>query len=391
MKEEIEFLKRELEKAKTELNIFYEISSAMRTTLKLEEILYIILTGVTCHHGLGFNRAALFLVDEDKKIIEGKMGIGPDTGEEAAKIWEEIEAKKLSLEDLIENFKTRRFRKSKWHNLICSIKLELSKSAGLIYEAILDRMPLHVKKEVLEEFSLDPLVKIFNGKEFVIVPLLARDRVNGVLCADNFVTQNPITFDQIKMLSMFANQAGLAIENSKLYESTLIQAKKDSLTSLWNHGYFQEKLQELLEEAKKKQFYLSLLMIDIDDFKKYNDTFGHLEGDKILKTLSHLLLIHSRKEDFIARYGGEEFCIILPSTDKFSAFQIAERLRKSIENFNFREKHTDSGWKLTTSIGLASFPQDAKNKEELILKADKALYRAKSEGKNKVCLYYEEV
>ena len=234
---ETEFLKKELEKAKSELNIFYEISNAMRTTLKLEEILYIILTGVTCHHGLGFNRAALFLVDEDKKIIEGKMGIGPDTGEEAAKIWEEIERKKLTLEDLIENFKTKRFRKSKWHNLICSIKLELSKSAGLIYEAILDKMPLHVRKEVLKNYASDPLVKVFNTEEFVIVPLLAKDKVIGVLYADNFITQHPISLDQIKMLNMFANQAGLAIENSKLYESTLIQAKKDSLTSLWTVSY----------------------------------------------------------------------------------------------------------------------------------------------------------
>ena len=176
------------------------------------------------------------------------------------------------------------------------------------------------------------------------------------------------------MLTMFANQAGLAIENSMLYEQALLRAHTDSLTQLWNHGYFQYSLEEMLSTAKAGERPLSLLLIDIDNFKQYNDQYGHQKGDEILRSISYILREQSRKMDLVCRYGGEEFAIILPDTNRQDAGHIAERLRDAVEKANLP----------TLSIGVASYPEDAKDKQELIELADGALYKAKRLGKNQV-------
>ncbi len=362
---------------KRELDILYQISNAMRTTLKLDEILYIILTGVTCHEGLGFNRAALFLLNEEKSLLEGKMGIGPDTMEEANKVWEAIEKEKMTLDDLIRNFDSQQLQKSQWHNLIINTTFKFCEDSGVIFIVLTEKMPLHIKIERSPFLKNDLLVKLLNSEEMVIVPLLAKEKPTGLIVADNFITKTPITPPQIRMLSMFANQAGLAIENSKLYESILLQARKDSLTGLWNHGYFQEKLSELVEN----QIPLSLLMMDIDDFKIYNDTFGHQTGDQALKDIAQIITKSLRKMDLACRYGGEEFSVVLPYADKQEAKMIGERIRTNVEEFPFGTSN------LTLSIGISSFPQDSQSKEELIKKADLALYKAKHQGKNRACIW----
>jgi diguanylate cyclase (GGDEF)-like protein len=226
---------------------------------------------------------------------------------------------------------------------------------------------------------------MLNSEELIIVPLKAKDKVNGIILADNFITKKPITKDDMRILIMLANQAGLAIENSQLYEKAIIKAHTDSLTDLWNHGYFQYILQEELEKSKAINSPLSLIMLDIDDFKIYNDTLGHQAGDKILKDIAFLVKRHSRKMDYVCRYGGEEFTIILPQTELDAARVIAERLRIDVERQTFSHEEILPQKKLTVSIGIASFPEDGKNPSELIKYADKMLYQAKSKGKNNIC------
>jgi len=383
---EIERLRSELQKARTELDILYEISNAMRTTLKLEEILYIILTGVTCHIGLGFNRAMLFLLNERENLLEGKLGIGPDTGEEADKIWKGIEAQKMDLDDLISGYSHFKSLESQLNLLVKSLKVPLEKAEERILTlTFLEGMPLHITKETLSKFSSDPLVSILNVEEFITVPLKAKDRVIGVILADNIYTKEPITRDDIRLLTMFTNQAGLAIENAHLYEKTLIQSHTDSLTRLWNHGYFQYKLGEFLERSKNENLPLSLIILDLDNFKIYNDKLGHQFGDKILVQISHIIKESCRKDDLACRYGGEEFAIILPQTKRDEVYLIAERLRQNIEKFPFKYRDVLPGEKLTISLGISCFPENGLNKQDLIMHADKKLYKAKSSGKNKVC------
>jgi diguanylate cyclase (GGDEF)-like protein len=259
------------------------------------------------------------------------------------------------------------------------------KSGGLLALSVLDGMPLHLTRETIHNYAHDPIIKLLNSEELALAPLKAKDKVNGVILADNFITKKPITKDDTRMLIMLANQAGLAIENSQLYESAVIRSHTDSLTSLWNHGYFQYIFQAELEKAKATHTPLSLVMLDIDDFKVYNDVLGHQAGDKILNELSSLIKNQSRKMDFVCRYGGEEFTIILPQTDKKEAFLIAERLRQDIERHTFSQEEILPNKRLTASIGLATFPIDGSSPAELITYSDKTLYQAKHKGKNNTC------
>lgn len=380
-------IKNELERTKLELGILYEISNAMRTTLKLDEILYIILTGVTAHIGLGFNRALLFLANEKDGIIEGKMGIGPETGEEANRIWTQIEEEKMDLEDLINVYKaTDAALASSFNRQVQRLKASLQdKNNNLLVIAAQEGMPLHLTKDTIQTYKNSSLIQMLKSDELVLIPLKAKDKVNGIIVADNFITKKPITKDDLRMLIMLANQAGLAIENSQLYEKTVIQANTDSLTELWNHGYFQYLLQLELEKSKTTKLPLSLVILDIDDFKIYNDILGHQAGDEILKDLADFLKSRSRKMDWVCRYGGEEFTIILPQTDKKEALAIAERLRIDIEKQSFMHVDALPQKQLTVSIGLASFPEAGTSPSELISSCDRMLYQAKHMGKNAVC------
>jgi len=359
----------------------------MRTTLKLDEILYIILTGVTAHIGLGFNRALLFLVNEKDNLIEGRMGIGPESGEEANRIWTRVEQERMDMEDLIGAYKfSGHIFESAFNEQIRRIKIPMKEqNGGILALAVFDAMPLYLTNETIEDYRTDPIIQLLKTDEVIVVPLKAKDKVNGIVLADNFITKKPISKDDIRMLTMLANQAGLAIENSQLYEKTVTRAHSDSLTELWNHGYFQYLLQSEIEKAKSTKLPISLIILDIDNFKAYNDTLGHQAGDNILRSLANLIKNQSRKMDYVCRYGGEEFAIILPQTEKKEAFLIAERIRMDIEKYAF--SGNAPGSKLTVSMGLSSFPNDGGLPSEMVANADKALYEAKQKGKNSTCCY----
>lgn len=161
----------------------------------------------------------------------------------------------------------------------------------------------------------------------------------------------------------------------------------DELTEVYNHRYFQDSLIKELENAETNKQSLPLLLIDIDDFKYYNDVHGHMYGDEVLKQLAEILKNCVRLGDIVSRYGGEEFTIILPDTGEQQALSIAERIRKAVEEQAFYGEENQPKGKLTVSIGVALFPEKAKNKKELLNNVDDALQRAKAFNKNRVELY----
>ena len=267
-----------LSRAHKELNVLYEVSSALRTTLELQHILYIILTGVTSHSGLGYNRAILFLVNSKTKHLECKMAIGPDSGEHATKIWEYIEKSNQDLEDLIQADKMpMTIEQSSLYrslnDLSFPLQAEGTAKADLLTMAYQKGKPWHLSSDQINEYADDPLLKRFKTNDLLIMPLRAKDRVNGLIVADNIYTPKPITEDDIKIFTMLANQAGLAIENSNLYELVVYKSLTDPITNLWNHRFLQEQLSLEVEKAKATDMPLSLAIIDIDDFKKLNDSY----------------------------------------------------------------------------------------------------------------------
>lgn len=224
-------------------------------------------------------------------------------------------------------------------------------------------------------------------KCFVCLPLTSHTSRLGVM---SFYRKDRDFFlpDEIEILITFSHFAAGAIENARLYEKTQNLAVTDKLTELPNRRLFDERLAEEINNAERQGKPLSLLMLDIDDFKRINDTHGHIAGDKVLQTLGHALLGQLWKVDLAARYGGEEFAVILPHTDASAALNVAERISRSIATTAIP---LPNGRKIgaTVSIGIACFPRCGETGESLIEHADQALYTAKKEGKNRVRLYRE--
>ncbi|MFH0772307.1 MAG: sensor domain-containing diguanylate cyclase [Candidatus Omnitrophota bacterium] len=377
-----------LNRIRAELSIFYEIGNAMRSTLNLDEILFIILTGVTSHEGLGFNRAMLFLVNEIDNTLEGKMGIGPYSNEEALRIWASIEMQQMNLDDLIYAYRHYKKGSHELDKIVRSIKIPLREDSGVLALTALEGMNFEVTSEsARKKIANDAAMQRLKTEYFVTVPLKSKDKVIGIILADNIFTGKPIIKDDVRTLAMFANHAGLAIENSKLYEQTVYQANTDSLTRIWNHGYFQFILTEELKKACENKMPLSLIMLDLDNFKNYNDTLGHQMGDQLLRDVARILKNICDGKGEAARYGGEEFVVMLPAVSKNEAYEIAETLRKTVEEYTFKRQEVQPNKNMTISGGLAAYPQDALDKENLIYLADMALYEAKRTGKNKICAY----
>jgi len=374
---EIKELKDELEHTRHQMQMLHEISNAMRTTLKLDQILYIILTALTSHEGLGFDRAILFLVNKDKNSLEGRMGIGPHGSEAADKIWGQMERTKLGLEKLLQLYdQFRSDPESELNKIVRKLRLPLEEGSGILAMTALEGMPFEVTDEDTKQRVSDDVQRALTAEYFVTMPLLAHDKVVGVILVDNVFTKRAITKSDMRLLGMFSNQAGLAIENSKLYEDTHRLAITDWATKLYNHGEFQHRLSRRIDEAIRSKEPISLIMLDIDNFKIYNDKMGHQKGDELIQRIGKLLRKNSRKGDIAARYGGEEFAVIMPGAEKDEARSIAERLHTEVKNM---------GLPTTISAGVASLPEDANNKEGLIKKADQALYKAKHTGKDRVC------
>ena len=163
-------------------------------------------------------------------------------------------------------------------------------------------------------------------------------------------------------------------------------AVTDGLTGLYNHRHFHERLSLEIERSQRNGLPLALFMIDVDHFKKYNDRNGHPAGDEVLRQIARLLADGRRANDFCARYGGEEFAIVLVDTPKLTAAQVAEKLRQTVAEHPFAHADGMPDGKVTASIGVAAFPDDAKDPEALVRSADSALYRAKASGRNTVVL-----
>lgn len=193
---------------------------------------------------------------------------------------------------------------------------------------------------------------------------------------------NPILkYDYLKILELYILQASLALENAKLTVKLRKLAVTDGLTGLYNQRHFMEYLTKQIVRCKQQDDFFSLLMMDVDNFKSYNDNFGHLAGDYVLQKLGRIITETIAKQGKVFRYGGEEFAIILPGYSFIEGFKIAEQIRQSVATTYFNNR------KITISIGLAQFPLHAANASELIEYADKGLYNAKTGGKNKVCLF----
>jgi diguanylate cyclase (GGDEF)-like protein len=216
------------------------------------------------------------------------------------------------------------------------------------------------------------------------VPLIWDGRTLGVL---NVESELPAAYDQtdLDLLATVAEQAAASIGNARLHEQTRNQAITDENTGLYNYRHFQDQVAAAVRTAQLTGSPCSLLMLDLDHFKRVNDTYGHLTGDSVLQQMARVLRDSCREEDQLFRYGGEEFAVLLPDAAEETALRVAERIRERVAGHGFV---TRSGRRLdfavTASLGVATYPTDALSQMDLILAVDNALYGAKDAGRNRV-------
>jgi diguanylate cyclase (GGDEF)-like protein len=216
---------------------------------------------------------------------------------------------------------------------------------------------------------------------WMAVPIIFRDRLLGVIGIGEI--ENP-DGNESDLLTMIADIAGVALFNQIILNDAQHKANTDSLTGLNNRNYFFQMAERHVEKSLRDGTVISVFLFDIDNFKHYNDTNGHGEGDKLLIELSKLMRSASRKESTVARYGGEEFVVMLPGISKEEASIYAERLREKISQHPFRHREKQPLGFVSISGGVASFPEDGDSINKVIQLADVSLYQAKSAGKNRV-------
>jgi len=226
----------------------------------------------------------------------------------------------------------------------------------------------------------------WHQNDMLLVPLMSGETMIGYLSVRDPHDHKVPSIDKVKTLEVFATQAVTALQSARQYEEIKRLTFIDALTPAYNHRFFQEALSKEIHRHSRTKHDLGLAMLDIDNFKKINDTFGHPVGDEILKGLVEELMQNARDSDVVARYGGEEFAIIFPDTPTHSARDAANRLREIIERREFPLPHLDRTLRITVSIGVAVYPRDGMSSAELISRADAALYFAKKHGKNQVAM-----
>jgi diguanylate cyclase (GGDEF)-like protein len=212
-------------------------------------------------------------------------------------------------------------------------------------------------------------------------PILARDRLHGVIAVGRPRRRRAEAKAVVKML---ADLSGLAIVQFDKIKAIQDTANKDGLTGVFNKRHFQERLSAEIRRAERDGVGVSLFLLDIDDFKNYNDTNGHVAGDEVLKKMGQLLRNSIREDDVVARYGGEEFVILYPGASKALAYRLAQGLRRAVESHPFAGGERQPLGAVTISGGVAAYPQDATSDVELIRTADHALYQAKNAGRNRI-------
>ena len=333
-----------------ELHSLYQISLALSMTLELEEILKSIKKFIK--KSFDVDQYSILLIDKETNELKINSSFGLN--------------------------KAHTNEYSKFNNCIFDVAFKAEKS---IY------VP-DITNEIKFDFYHSNNIK--NGS-FISIPLQSNNDVPlGVL---NLYNENNNSFStrRIKLFSKIATQIAKVVDKTILFEQTKELSITDELTDIYNRRYFNQRFEREVIRAKRYKRPLTLVLIDIDYFKNYNDLNGHLLGDKVLEKVARLLEVNIRKADILARFGGEEFVVLLPEINKDRAFNVAEKLRQAIDNNRFPEEYKQPNHKLTISVGLATLLEDTYTSEELIHFADKALYKAKALGRNQVIGYFPDL
>lgn len=296
-----------------------------------------------------------------------------------------VEAEKGSLMLIDEGTSYLSVKAAKGINKKLFGEIRIKAGEGIAGRVFKESRPLIVDDIEKNEWGFVRRPKYRTGS-FMSIPLRIVGKTAGVLNISDKLTGEIFTHEDMVILSSFTSGASIALERSNYY-SLVAQLRElsitDSLTGIFNRRYFEERFLEELHRSDRHNLSFSLALLDVDDFKIFNDTEGHVAGDEILKYIASIARDSLRISDVISRFGGEEFAVIMPQTEMEEAFLVAERIRKSVREQLPRTWGKFPRDNVTVSIGIATFPSEGENRDELIRNADKALYMAKMQGKDR--------
>jgi diguanylate cyclase (GGDEF)-like protein/putative nucleotidyltransferase with HDIG domain len=263
--------------------------------------------------------------------------------------------------------------------------IRLAAAGGRVGAAIRDGIPMRADDRATD----GGLLALLGHPEAVLAPVCEGRKVVGLLCADTSLSDRDLTDADAVILGLLAFDAGLAVEHRTLADQTTqlrALAIKDELTGVNNRRHLMDRLASEIDRALRYGSPLSVVMVDIDHFKVFNDTLGHLSGDVALTEVAQVIVSGSRDVDVIGRYGGEEFFVVLPETSVEQGIVYAERLRKAVEDWSHGREGDGPYCPLTISAGVTAFRRESDDLESLLRRVDDALYAAKARGRNRVCV-----
>jgi len=273
-------------------------------------------------------------------------------------------------------FKAKEIQKIKFKVDSPLVKYFTKQNAPVFIEHLERQKEFTVSVEKLRELGI-----------FIIAPIMYSERVQGILDTGEKLYSSEFTQTDFELFHVLVNIISISIENSLHYEAVKNLSLTDEMTNLHNYRSFISRLKEEINRSKRNKSDLSLVILDIDHFKNYNDTLGHQAGDEALREVGKVLRKTVRDEDIVSRYGGEEFCIIFPGIAKEAIGNLCERIRIKIEKHKFYKEKVQPTGQLTLSLGGATYPKDASDMHDLIQRADEALYKAKHLGRNQMQIF----
>ncbi|GBE27218.1 response regulator PleD [bacterium BMS3Bbin03] len=302
----------------------------------------------------------------------------------------------LLVDDIIINLELQKvYLQDSGYDVI--IAMDGEEALQKVYDEKPDLILLDVMMPKRNGFEVCRILKNNQDTRFIPVIMVTalkdvEDKINGIEAgADDFISK---PFNKTELMARVRSLLRIKFLHDELENKMeqLDEARKrfqqlaitDGLTELFNYRYFRSQLEHEVARAKRYNLDLSLVMVDIDFFKNYNDTNGHPAGDIVLKKIARAVQENIRKIDIPCRYGGEEFILILPDTGKQAAVVVAEKMRKLVEQMPFKNQEAQPNKRLTISMGVATFSEDGETAEELIQQVDKNLYAAKQSGRNRV-------
>ena len=335
-----------------------QISDLLRVHLDVQGLLERVAKGI--RENLGFQSVLISLYHEEEGYFERVAQAGDDER------WEEIRAMCPPAEKIL-MYLQEKFR--------VGASYFISHSENMISPYAV--LPLNPKAPVQAD-DWDPM-------DLLLVPLMDKDdKLIGVISVDEPLDGKIPSEETLRALEILANQTVHSLESAQVHAQIKRQATLDGLTGLYNHAHFQKTLAACAKEMSEAKAPFTVLMMDLDNFKDVNDTYGHLAGDAVLRAVANAMASTIRREDVAARYGGEEFAVLLPRMGLQQSKHVAERIRKAVDEIRVLAEGGGGPIKVTLSVGLAGYPENGADHHQILEQADAALYEAKHAGKNRV-------